>query len=148
MREDIIAALLTAVPTLVGVLVGGFVTLRVMHSQRSELLWSKELDRFLALEELAGELVEEIGNYRPIPDEGATPSFTMKFKALEGAAGRFRRYPQVCQAIRDLHNTVGRLYDSKKHRDDDERAIRGELGPAFQMLLSACDGVIGRTRMP
>ena len=112
------------------------------------MLWSKELDRFFSLEELAGELVEEISSYRPARDQDAPASFRTRFEALERAAGRFSRYQGVRSAILDLHNTIGRMYVSKRDCDGDERAIRDELGPAFLGLLSACDQVLGRARVP
>lgn len=139
--------LVAALVALVGSILSLFISTRLaLQRERRQLLWSKELDRFFSLEELAGELVEEIGRYRPVQNEDATPSFRTKFNALEGAAGRFGRYQEVRRAILDLHNTIGRMYVSKRDCDGDERAIRDELGPAFLALLSECDQVLGRTR--
>ena len=143
--------LIAAVIALLGSILSLFVSTRLaLRKERRQLLWSKELDRFFALEELAGELVEVIGSYRAVKDQDAPASFVEKYKGLEMAAGRFGRYPDVREAIRVLHNTVGRLYAAKKDSDDDERAIRDELRLAFPRLLSACDAVVGRqhTRIP
>ncbi len=109
-----------------------------IHKERRQLLWSKELDRIFALEELAGELVGELGSYGAIPDD-----FYDKFQALGRSAGKFYRYPEVSQSIRDLHNTLGRMFSAKRDKEDD-REIRNELDPAFRKLLSACDAVVGR----
>jgi hypothetical protein len=59
----LVAAVLALAGSLVTVLLGTRLALR---KEKRQLLWSKELDRFLALEELAGELVEFLGGYRPI----------------------------------------------------------------------------------
>ena len=112
-----------------------------VHKERRQLLWSKELDRLFELEEMAGELVEELGSHRQFP---ADPTAMMnKLWALELAAGRFGRYPDVRQAIRSLTNVLHRMFVSKRDQADSER-VRAELEPAYQKLLKACDNVVGR----
>lgn len=140
-----IIILVAALISLFGSVLSLYISTRLaLKKERRQLLWSKELDRFFALEELAGDLVEELGSYRPIPQD--LSSFTRKFAALESAAGRFGRYPEVRQAIRELHNTLGRMFAAKRDRDDD-RQVQSELEPAFRKLLSACDAVVGRQHM-
>lgn len=134
--------LVAAVIALLGSILSLYISTRLaLHKERRQLLWSKELDRLFALEELAGELVEELGSYHPIPEDRSR--LQNKFEALENAAGRFGRYPEVREAIRVLHNTLNRLFAAKRDSDDD-REVRKELEPAFRKLLSACDTVTGR----
>ena len=109
--------------------------------ERRQLLWTRELDRFLQLEELAGSLIEDAGSYRPVPDDWS--GLHEKLTQLEHAAGRFCRYVEVRQAIRDLHNTVGRMLTVKRNGEDD-RVVRAELDPAFRALLASCDAVLKR----
>jgi hypothetical protein len=137
----IAASLIALLGSILTLLVGTRLALR---KERRQLLWSKEIDRFLALEELAGQLVEELSSYRPIPQDQLT--LATQLEALHHAAGRFARYPAVRQAIRDLHNTLGRMVDAKSHREDD-RAIGSELDPALRQLLVACDQAIERDRL-
>jgi len=69
-----------------------------------------------------------------------------KLEALERAAGRFGRYPEVRQTIRDLHNVLGRM-SAAKHDSEDGRALREELNPAYRKLLQTCDKVLERNRI-
>jgi len=139
-----LVTLAAAVIALLGSVLSLYISTRLaVQKERRQLLWSKELDRFFELEQFAGELVEEVGSYRPIPDDRT--SLERRFQALELAAGRFGRYPGVQQAIRDLHNTLGRMFAAKRDHDDD-RSVRTDLEPAFRKLLAACDDVVGRER--
>jgi len=95
----------------------------------------------LALEQLAGERVEDLGSYRPASKDEA--ALAVKLQALGLAAGRFGRYPQVRQAIRDLHNALNRMLDAKRNSEDD-RQVRSELDPAYRTLLVECDREVGR----
>jgi hypothetical protein len=139
-----VVTLAAAVIALLGSLLSLFIGTRLaIKKERRQLLWSKELDRFFELEHLAGELVEEVGSYRPIPEDRA--SLDARFRTLELAAGRFGRYPAVRQAIRDLHNALGRMFVAKRDHLDDH-SIRAELDPIFRKLLAACDTVVGKRR--
>jgi hypothetical protein len=139
-----IVTVAAAVIALLGSLLSLFIGTRlVIDKERRQLLWSKELDRFFELEALAGELVEELGSHRPIPEDSA--SLYERLWTLELAAGRFGRYPGVRQAIRDLHHTLGRMLVAKRDRQD-EQSIRAELEPIFRKLLAACDTVVGKWR--
>lgn len=115
-----------------------------IKKERRQLVWSKELDRVLALEESAGRLVEEIGSHGRIPEDRT--SLSERMSALEQSAGRFGRYPKLRQSIRDLHNVLGRLFAAKRDRED-ERTIRQELDPAYKALLAGCDAVVKRSKL-
>jgi hypothetical protein len=144
MATSELVILAAAVIALLGSVLSLHISTRLaVQKERRQLLWSKELDRFFELEQLAGQLVEELGSYRPISEDRT--SLEERFQALEVAAGRFARYPGVRQAIRDLHNTLGRMFVAKRDRDDD-RSVRTELEPAFRKLLAACDDAVGRER--
>lgn len=145
MTRTEIVTLAAALLALAGSIVSLFVsTTLALKKERRQLLWTRELDRFLELEELAGSLVEEAGSYRPIPDDRS--GLQEKLSRLEHAAGRFGRYAEVRQAIRDLHNTIGRMLTAKRNHDDD-RAVRAELDPALRAFLAACDSVCEREKL-
>jgi len=134
--------LAAALISLAGSILSLFIASRLaLQKERRQLLWSKELDRMFELEELAGGLAEDLGSYRPIPQD--MTDLAARLLRLERAAGRFARYPDICQAIRDLHNALARVLDAKQHHED-YRAIRDELGTTFRKLLDACDAVVGR----
>ncbi|MHB0979380.1 MAG: hypothetical protein ACYC5Q_04755 [Thermoleophilia bacterium] len=138
-----IVTLVAAVLALAGSLITVFLGTRLaLRKEKRQLLWSKELDRFFALEELAGELVEFLGGYRPIPDDRT--ELAQKLSALADAGGHFARYPKVRQAIRDLHNTLNRMFVAKRDARDEEENVRGELDPAYRTLLRECDKVLER----
>lgn len=139
-----IATLAAALVALAGSIVSLFISTRLaVGKERRQLIWSMELDRFFKLEELAGDLVESLGGYRPITDGGT--DVAIKLKALEDAAGRFGRYADVRQATRDLHNILSWMLAAKRNCEDD-RETRAELDPAYQKLLSACDRELGREK--
>src|SRR4051812_24216940 len=112
------AAVIALLGSLLALYIGSDLAIK---KERRQLLWSKELDRVLELEESAGILVEQVGAHRGIPDD---PSLLAeRMSALEQAAGRFGRYPQVRHAVLDLHNVLGRLFSAKRGHED-TRSIR------------------------
>jgi hypothetical protein len=52
--------------------------------------------------------------------------------------------PEVRQSVRDLHNTLGRMFVAKRDFEDDREKVRKELDPAYRKLLSACDKALKR----
>jgi hypothetical protein len=112
-----------------------------LDRERRLVLWRKEVDRLIELEELAGGLIEDIGSYRSL--ETMRDRIASQVEQLEVMAGRMARYPKVRQAVRDLHNVLGRLFaDRRDHKDNQQ--TRCELEPAYRVLLDACDSVLGR----
>jgi hypothetical protein len=111
-----------------------------LQKERRQLLWSKELDRFFALEERAGQLVEELGSYGRL-DQAKVSASLGEFRRV---AGSFVRYPGVRQAIRDLQNTLDRMFIAKQDYEDDQQELRAELEVRMKQLLAACDQVTER----
>ena len=107
--------------------------------ERRQLLWSKELDRFFALEELAGQLVEELASHRAF-DQSIGP----RLQEFGQDAGRFARHDDVRRAILQLQNTLNRMFVAKKDHDDDQESLRSELDRDLKKLLNACDLVTER----
>jgi hypothetical protein len=134
----LIAAVIAAIVSAVSLLLNSRFTL---NRERRLVLWRKEVDRLIELEEVAGKLVEDIGSYRSL--ESMRDRISCQMEQLEAMAGRMGRYPNVRQAVRDLHNVLSCLFsDRNEHKDD--REVRSELEPAYRALLDACDSVLGQ----
>lgn len=107
-----------------------------------QLSWSKEPERFLALEERAGQLVEELASHRPF-----SLIVGPKLEEYRQVAGRFARYDDVRRAILKLQNTLDRMYVAKRDHEDDQEILRSELHSDMKKLLNACDHVTGRDKL-
>ena len=108
------------------------------HTQEKQVQSSppaKESDRFIALEELAGQLVEELSSYRPLDQEFLAPLF----EEFRRAPGKFVRYPEVRKAALDLQNVLHRMFAAKRDHEDGQPELRDELDAALKGLLTACD---------
>jgi len=136
----LIASILALVGSLLTILMG---TRLALLKERRQLLWSKELERFLALEEFAGQLVEELASYRTLDRSNVGP----RLEELQQAAGRFARYDDVRRATLQLQNTLERMFAAKKDHTDDEQELRSELDRHLKQLLSACDRITGRDKL-
>jgi hypothetical protein len=134
----LIAAVIAAAFSVVSLLLNSRITL---DRERRLVLWRKEVDRLIELEELAGRLVEDIGSYRSF--DSMRDRIGSQLEHLEAMAGRMARYTKVRQAVRDLHNIVARLFTDRRDNQDDREA-RSELEPGYHMLLDACDSVLGK----
>jgi hypothetical protein len=141
-QVTLVAALIAAVFSIASIFVNALIAFR---SERRQVVWRKEVERFFELEELAGQLAEDLGSYRPA--SWNTEELASMNRRLELAAGRFARYPEVRQAIRDLHNVLGRMSAAKRERDSEEREVRLELDPAYRKLLEACDKILGTRKL-
>jgi len=134
----LIAAIIAAIASIMTLLLNSRLTL---DREQRLVLWRKEVERIVELEELAGKLVEDIGSYRAL--DGMSDRLSSQFQQLDAMAGRLACYPQVRQAVRDLGNVLGRLFVDRRDKQDD-RETRKELEPAYRALLDACDGVLGK----
>ena len=131
----LIAAVLAATMSLLHLLLNSRVT---FDRERRLILWRKEVDRLMEVEEAAGNLVEDAGGYHAI--DTISERIKPKFLLFEAMAGKLARYPAVRQGVRDLHQLASILYLQRMNHEDD-REIRKELEPALRKLLDACDEV-------
>jgi hypothetical protein len=135
----LMAALAAAGVSIVQLLLNSRFTL---DREKQLIVWRKNVDRLTEMEELCGELVEDIGSYRSL--DSIRDRVEPRFKELEMMAGRLARYPGVRQSARDLHNVLSRLLTDKL-KDRDDRPTRSELEPAYLKVLGACDDALGVT---
>ena len=136
----LVASILALVGSLLTILVGTRLTL---VKERRQLLWSKELERFLALEELAGQLTEELASYRVLD----LSNIVSRLEEYRQAAGRFARYEAVRRAILTLQNTLDRMFVAKRDHGDNQQDLRTELERDLKHLLSACDRITERDKL-
>ena len=140
MSDTLIAVIVGGVIATVGTIIVNILVYRLNAKKewRHQIL-QRELDRFFTLEELVGDVVEMAGSYQVNP--GCT-EIREKMNSLSRQAGRFRRFPQLKQSLRDLHNCTSRLLsDRSKHEDDTK--VRKELEDKYDTFIRACDDVIG-----
>lgn len=113
----------TAAIGFLGVLVGAATTILgnlILHSlgakkERRQEVLKRELDRLYKLEEMAGEITEWAGSYQL---DHSSEELRNRFHGFMVAAGTFRKYPNLKQAIRDLNQYAMILASDKiKHRD-------------------------------
>ena len=98
----------TAVIGFIGVLVGAATTILgniILHrlgakKERRQEVLKRELDRLYKLEEMAGEITEWAGSYQL---DISSEELLNRFQSFMVAAGTFRKYSNLKQAIRDLN---------------------------------------------
>ena len=138
---SIVGAAVGSVFSIAGMVVNSRLTL---SRERRQLAWKKEVERIIELEERAGTLVEIATSYRGI--EEIMERTQGHYRQMEIDAGRFRRHTRIMQALRNLHNAVGRLLDSQSHHGD-WREIAVEVNSLYESLLKECDAVTGERRL-
>jgi len=96
---------------------------------------NKGSDHFLALEQVAGQIVEELSSYRPLDRTFLTPLF----EEFRRTPGQFARYPEIRACALKLQNVLDRMFVAKRDHQDDQHELRSELDSALKALLTACD---------
>lgn len=123
-----------------------FITISLSSKkERENKLWTMELERFFLLEEKVGILVESLMVFRCREDEEKQNYYEMQ-QYLASAIGRFRRYPNVLQALRLVQNDAG-WYFSQDMKHDSRASYdeaRSNLEESYQKFIKACDEVLQR----
>lgn len=152
MAEQLIAdakdssAVIGAVIGLVGVILGASISiignivlyLLTARKERRQEVLKRELDRLYRLEEMAGELTEWAGGYQ-LNHSGN--ELRERFQGFMVAAGTFRKYPKLKQAIRDLNQSAMILVDAKGTHTD-RRQDRSELEEKYEAFLTELKDVL------
>ncbi|MDD3814371.1 MAG: hypothetical protein PHZ02_06960 [Desulfocapsaceae bacterium] len=110
--------------------------------ERQQQILQKELDRLYQLEELAGEITEWAGSWQ-LKQE--SPELREKFQKFMVAAGTFRKYPKLKQAIRDL-NQHAMILTSDKINHEDPREGSKELEEMYEAFLSEYKDVLNKIK--
>jgi hypothetical protein len=97
----LVAAAIAALASIFTLLISSRLTSR---RERRQFILNKEIERFFVLEEVAGELLELVGNDRSF--ETKLEALVDRLEQIELIGGRFARYPRVNQATRDFGRSV------------------------------------------
>lgn len=109
------------------------------RNDQKKILWEKELDRLLHIQELAGELTESIPNCMPEPE--FLPETVKKMCELRDSAGKFRRYPKLNESIKNLYYSLCTVLDQNRKSDIQHEALQ-KLENDHNALVSACKQII------
>jgi hypothetical protein len=106
----LIASIIALVGSLLTILLG---TRLALLKERRQLLWSRELERFFALEERAGQLVEELASYRALDQSTIGPGLEEYRQAADMTmyaepSYSFRTLSTGCSSQRDITTTTRR----------------------------------------
>lgn len=134
----LIAALIAALTSIVTL---GLNTRLTILKEKRLLLWQKELDRLMELEELAG-LAQEIALSYASPESLET-EFPPLHNQLRHAAGKFGRYPELSKVLRELNHACAVTVAEKVKRGD-SREWQEKIAPAYERFLSECDAITKR----
>jgi gas vesicle protein len=108
--------------------------------ERQQQILKKELDRLYQLEELAGEITEWAGSWQ-LKQE--SPELREKFQKFMVAAGTFRKYPKLKQAIRDLNQHAMILTSDKINREDPREGSK-ELEEMYEAFITEYKDVLNK----
>jgi hypothetical protein len=113
------------------------------REQRLEL-WRRDADLCWRLEDLAGEITHRLNGFAMRPED--YDALAPKIVALGLLAGKFPRHPKIQRCIRDLHNTVSRIWADRGRYDAqaERQAAMTELNERQDVLLAACGHAVGR----
>jgi uncharacterized membrane protein YgaE (UPF0421/DUF939 family) len=136
----------TALIGFIGVLVGAATTILgniILHKlnakkERRQEVLKRELDRLYKLEEMAGEITEWASSHHL---DHSSDDLRNRFHSFMVAAGTFRKYPNLKQAIRDL-NQYAMIIVSKENNHSDTRNDRKELEEKYQAFIKELENVI------
>ena len=140
----IIAASIAAVASIVTLLLNTKLTI---NREKRKALWDREIDNFMKLEEVAGKITEDLLSYR-CRNEDEKNEYFSNATYLRIATGKFRRYPEVLQALRELNHNAGWYFsqDMKHETKEKYNEARSDLEKSFNRLIAACDNAIGRPK--
>jgi hypothetical protein len=88
-------------------------------------------DQLRILEQLAGQLDEELGGYHALDRS----RLAQLFDDFRLAFGGLVRDPKIQTVARDFQHTAYLLFDARQNQEDDQHALRSELNGALKRLL-------------
>jgi hypothetical protein len=134
----LVAAVIAAIASVANVIISS-------RNQRDNKIWEKELERVFDLEEKVGVLVDDLVFFR-CRTEGEKEKFYQMQHYLPNAMGRFRRHPELHEALRLVFHDAGWYFNrDMKHENSEEFAeAKGNLLSSYAKFLEACDKVLSR----
>jgi hypothetical protein len=134
----VIAAIIAAITSIATLLLNSRLTIR---REKRMMLWEKELERLLELEENAGKVQEIALSYSS--NEVMESEFKPLHDWLRHAAGRFGRYPALAIAIRNLNHACA-VTVACKVSGKDYSEWSAKIPAAFLALITICDRITER----
>ena len=110
--------------------------------ERRQQILQKELDRLYQLEEQAGEITEWAGSWQLSQE---SPELRERFQKFMVAAGTFRKYPKLKQAIRDL-NQHAMILTSDEINHEDPREGSRELEEKYEAFITEYRAVLNQIK--
>lgn len=140
----IIAATIAALASIASLILSTRLT---YDKEKRRILWVKEFDKFMELEETAGILTEDLLSYNCRTDEEKN-EYYKKASFIRNSAGRFMRYPGVSKAIRELSHCAGWYFsqDMKHEGKEQYEEARADLERAYRGLVAECDKAMARPK--
>jgi hypothetical protein len=138
----LIAAVIAAIASVASILVNVILSSK---NQRKNKIWEKELERIFDLEEKVGMLVDNLIFFR-CRSEGEKDRFYQMQSYLPNAMGRFRRYPELHEALRLVFHDAGWYFsrDMKHDNKEEFNEAKANLQSSYAKLLKACDKILDR----
>ena len=138
----LIAAIVAASASIISIFVNIYLSSR---KERSNKLWEKEFDRIFKLEERVSVLVDDLISFRCRSDDERKKFYEMQ-DYLPNAMGRFRRYPELREALRLVAHDAGWYFSQDmKHRSKEEyNEAKNNLETSYVSFTKACDKVLDR----
>lgn len=136
----LIAAIIAALTSIGSLLLN---TRLAIRKEQRMLLWEKELDRLVELEEMAGIAQELALSYASA--QVLEAEFKPLHDKLRHSAGRFGRYPDLAKSIRELNHCCA-VTVSQKVKSGDSQEWQEKIKPAFQEFVRQCDLITKRSK--
>ena len=138
----LIVAIVAASASIVSIFVNIYLSSK---KERSNKLWEKELERIFELEENVGVFVDDLIFFR-CRENMEKEKFYEKQHYLPNAMGRFRRYPDLHEALRLVsHDALWYFSQDMKHENnEDYNQAKTNLETSYQNFIKACDKVLER----
>ena len=137
LNKLVVVAVIAAVACIANVIISS-------KNQRNNKIWEKELERVFDLEEQVGVLVDDLIFFRCRSEDEKEKFFQMQ-RYLLNAMGRFRRYPELHEALRLVFHDAGWYFNrDMKDSSKEYTEAKENLLSSYAKFLQACDKVLGR----
>jgi len=138
----LVAAVIAAVASMASISINIFLSSK---NQRLNRIWENEFERIFELEEKIGILVDDLIYFRCRSEEEKEKFFEMQ-SYLPNAMGRFRRYPELHEALRLVSHDANWYFgrDMQHGSKEEYEEAKSNLESSYKGFIKACDKVLKR----
>ncbi|VAW46708.1 hypothetical protein MNBD_GAMMA03-1116 [hydrothermal vent metagenome] len=138
----LVAAVIAATASIASILINIYISSK---SQRRNRIWENEFERIFELEEKVGILVDDLIYFRCRSKEEKDKFFEMQ-NYLPNAMGRFRRYPELHEALRLVSHDANWYFgrDMKHGSKEEYEEAKNNLESSYKCFIKACDKILER----